>query len=265
MHLSFEPLQLPDSHHHGVAQDQPPSPHHSHWADDEPPSSEFSGHPAGSARAQLIASAPHLNASTGLHQGRDALSSRGTSLSRKESRRAETMSYRALRDAHAKGLPAKYIITTSPEGEILTGKLKWMAAVRAAAARTLDFTIREFKKHTHHWKWALDRITEELDAQFEYTNPLRKDKLETYLGDALTNDRHRWKRHWVETSGGQHETCPDEAFVKLDKYWRSNEARIQSERMRALRSLVGKRSRSSGAPSSENCIDVTPFIMLIPT
>jgi len=86
-----------------------------------------------------------------------------------------------------------------------------------------EHTLLEVGIGSHH---------EEFNAQFEYTNHLHKDKFENYLGDALTNNRHRWKKHWVETSDGQYETCPDEAFAKLHKYWMSNKACIQSKRMR---------------------------------
>lgn len=90
---------------------------------------------------------------------------------------------------------AKYLITTSPEGEILSGKLKWCAAVRTSAFRTLDFTIREYKKHLHHWNWAIERIEREINDQFSYTHPLRRNTIEEYVREHVIKDRHKFKKH----------------------------------------------------------------------
>lgn len=105
----------------------------SHWDEDEPSRSDFSGRPSPPFGGQRNQPPLRLSTSASLQEWSTPRTSRGTNLSRKDSRRTEVMSYRALREAHAKGIQAKYIITTSPEGEILSGKLKWMAAVRAAA------------------------------------------------------------------------------------------------------------------------------------
>lgn len=190
------------------------------------------------------------------------------SLSRKECRQSKAKAYQAIRDAHAQGIKAKYLITTSPDGEILSGKLKWCAAVRTSAFRTLDFKIREYKKHSHHWNWAIERIEKEVDDHFAYTHPLRKGSIQEYVRDHVIKDRHKFKKHWVATNGEQHPDCPDEAFAVLDKYWRTDAAKDESEKMKGVRSAGKKRSRSSSAPASDRHSDVPirtfPCLELMP-
>jgi hypothetical protein len=170
---------------------------------------------------------------------------------RKESRQSESVAYRTLRDAHSKGLSAKFPLPTTPQGNIIGSKTKWHAAVRSAAERTLDYSlIREYSRNHHQWKWVLKTIQKELDEMFTFTYPVRTDYLAKYIQDFLTNDRYRWKQHWLESNGGQHESCPDAAFVILEPYWKSVEGRNEAQKMKEKRSLVGKRSRGvAGFPS----------------
>lgn len=128
----------------------------------------------------------------------------------------ESKGLQAIREAHAKGMKAKYLITTSPDGEILSGKLKWCAAVQTSAFRTLDFLIRKYKKHIHHSNWAIERIEREIDDQFAYTHPLRRNCVEDYVRDHVIKDRHKFKKHWASSNGKQHPDCPEEAFMVLE-------------------------------------------------
>lgn len=175
-------------------------------------------------------------------------------MSRRESRQSDAMAYRVVREAHAKDIPAKYPLQCTPEGELFgPSKTKWHAAIRAAAERTIDYSVREIKKNPKQWKWALQTIQKELDAQFSYTYPVKEGLLASYLSSTTKDDRHQWKKYWLSTNGGQHPSCPNEAFTALDKYWRSNEGRNVSDHMKEKRSLVGKRSRSTGsAPCYDN-------------
>lgn len=70
----------------------------------------------------------------------------------------------------------------------------------------------------------------------------------------LSNDRYKWHKHYVHTSGGQHEDCPDEAFAALRQFWESPEGKAKSETMRGIRSKVGK----DVSFSSEKDIELTP-------
>lgn len=158
------------------------------------------------------------------------------------------MAYRVVRDAHAKGIQAKYPLQCTPDGEPFgPSKTKWHAAIKAAAERTLDFSVREIKRNPKQWRWTLETIQKELDAQFSYTYPVKEGLLANYLSSTTKDDRHAWKKHWLSSNGGQHPSCPNEAFPALDKYWRSNEGRNVSDNMKEKRSLVGKRSRSTGS------------------
>lgn len=169
-------------------------------------------------------------------------------MSRRESRQSEAMAYRVVRDAHAKGIQAKYPIQCTPEGEPFgPSKTKWHAAIRAATERTLDYSVREIKRNPKQWKWALETIEKELDAQFSYNYPVKEGLLANYLASTTKDDHHQWKKHWLATNGGRHPSCPNEAFTTLDKYWRSIEGQNVSENMKEKRSLVGKRSRSTGS------------------
>lgn len=60
---------------------------------------------------------------------------------KKESRQAESVAYCSLRDAHSKGLSAKFPLATTPHGDIIGSKTKWHAVVRSAAERTLDYSM----------------------------------------------------------------------------------------------------------------------------
>jgi hypothetical protein len=76
---------------------------------------------------------------------------------------------------------------------------------------------------------------------------VRPKYLAEYVSDFIANDRYQWKKFWLETTGKQHESCPDKAYAVLDKYWQSKEGRSISEKIKERRSRIGKRSRSLGA------------------
>jgi hypothetical protein len=111
--------------------------------------------------------------------------------------------------------------------------------------------IREYSRNHHQWKWVLKTIQKELDEMFIFTHPVREDYLVEYIQDFLTNDRYRWKQHWLESNGGQHESCPDAALCILEPYWKSMEGRTEAQKMKEKRSLVGKRSRSAAGLAPE--------------
>lgn len=138
----------------------------SRWDDFEDPQSNSFSRPSPPSSAQFNFQIGGMDCRFQDSQAGTPASSKQSSLSRKETRRNKAAAYKAIRDAHAKGIRAKYKITTSPEDEILTGKLKWMAAVRASAIRTVDFSICEFRRHHHQWEWALSIIEKEVDEQF---------------------------------------------------------------------------------------------------
>jgi hypothetical protein len=71
---------------------------------------------------------------------------------RKETRVAEMTAYHAFHDAHAKGLTAKFYLSTSPDGNIIGSKTRWHAVVRSATECTLDYSIiREYSRNAHQW------------------------------------------------------------------------------------------------------------------
>jgi hypothetical protein len=165
----------------------------------------------------------------------------------REAWKNEALAYNEMKVAHANGLPTKYPIPTTPSREIVGQCTKWHSTVRVAANHILDWSIREYKKYPRVWKSALQAIQEELDEQFSFVYPVRPEYLAEYVLDFIANDRYQWKKFWLETAGKQHELCPDKAYAVLDKYWRSEEGRSVSEKMKERDSHVGKRSRSLGA------------------
>jgi hypothetical protein len=102
--------------------------------------------------------------------------------------------------------------------------------LQAAAMHILDWSIREYKKYPRAWKSALQAIQVELDENFSFVYPMRLDYLVEYVLDFITNDRYQWKEIWLEFGGKQYESCPNKAFVVLNKYWRSKEGRSVSEK-----------------------------------
>ncbi|KAG0595406.1 hypothetical protein M758_UG163800 [Ceratodon purpureus] len=70
----------------------------------------------------------------------------------------------------------------------------------------------------------------------------------------LSNDRYKWHKHYVRTLGGQHEDCPDEAFVALRLFRESPEGKAKSETMSKIRSKVGK----DVSLCSERDVEITP-------
>ncbi|KAG0579156.1 hypothetical protein KC19_4G077300 [Ceratodon purpureus] len=70
----------------------------------------------------------------------------------------------------------------------------------------------------------------------------------------LSNDRYKWHKHYVATSGGQHEDCPDEAFATLRQFWESPEGKAKSQTMKGIRAKVGK----DLSFCSEQDLEVTP-------
>ena len=53
------------------------------------------------------------------------------------------------------------------------------------------------------------------------------------------------EKFWTENNYTKHEDCPDEAFTMLDKYWRSDAGKKESELMKEKRARVGATSTSS--------------------
>lgn len=195
--------------------------------------------------------------SGGSHALQRASRSERQQQSRKETLETEALAYEELHDAYAKGVHVRYPLPISPSAEILGQHTKWYATVRAACDRFIDYSICEYRKHSYAWKYLLKNITTELEKQFDATHPVRDGFLASYVSGLITNDRHNWKKHWVKTSGGQHEECPDRAFAVLDKYWSSEEGKNEAERMKHLGSLSGKRQRASSTPPPNPLNQVT--------
>ena len=164
---------------------------------------------------------------------------------RRQSRHQDNIGYGEMRAAHAAGKQARFPIATTPAGDIIGQRTKWHRAVRSIAKRTLDWSIREHKKHPISWKWSLDTIQRELDEMFSFEVPVREDVLTEYVAGFISNDRSKWKKFWVENGHRKHEDCPDEAFAMLDKYWRSDAGKRESEMMKEKRSRVGATSSGS--------------------
>lgn len=104
------------------------------------------------------------------------------------------------------------------------------------------------------WKWSLDTIQRELDEMFSFDVPVRQDVLEEYVAGFISNDRSKWKKFWTENGHQKHEDCPDEVFAMLDKYWRSDAAKKESELMKEKRARVGATS-SASLPYSDDSPD----------
>ncbi|KAG0574306.1 hypothetical protein KC19_VG252700 [Ceratodon purpureus] len=163
----------------------------------------------------------------------------------RQQRQLDHAAYGEMRAAHAHGRQARFPIATTPTGDIIGQQTKWHRVVRAIAKRTLDWSIREHKKHPVSWKWSLSTIQRELDKMFTFEVPVREEVLAKYVAGFISNDRSKWKKWWAENNYTQHEDCPDEAFTMLDKYWRRNVGKRESEAMREKRARVG--STSSGS------------------
>ena len=144
------------------------------------------------------------------------------------------------RIAHAEGRQIRYPILTNPDGDIIGNRGKWQAAVRSIVEVTVDRTIREYRKNPQEWKWLLKTIQRELDLRFSFVYPVKSETLSQYLSMILSNDRYKWHKHYVATSGGQHEDCPDDAFETLSKFWESPEGKAKTETMKGIRSKVGR-------------------------
>ena len=158
---------------------------------------------------------------------------------RRQSQQLDSIGYGEMRAAHAAGRQARFPIATTPSGEILGQRTKWHRAVQAIARRTLDWSIREHKKHPLSWKWSLATIQRELDEMFTFDVPVREDVLTEYVAGFISNDRSKWKKFWTEHNHQKHEDCPDEAFAMLHRYWRSDVGKRESEIMKEKRSRVG--------------------------
>ncbi|KAG0595889.1 hypothetical protein M758_UG207100 [Ceratodon purpureus] len=158
---------------------------------------------------------------------------------RRQHRQFEQVGYGEMRAAHAAGRPGRFPIPTTPSGEIIGQRTKWHRAVLAIAKRTLDWSIREHKKHPVSWKWSLDTFQRELDDMFSFTVPVRVDVLEEYVAGFISNDRIKWKKYWIESTRGKDKDCLDKAFAVLDKYWPSDVGRKESEIMKEKRARVG--------------------------
>lgn len=113
---------------------------------------------------------------------------------RRQTRHLHQIGYTEMRAAHAAGRQGKFPIPTTPSGEIIGQRTKWHRAVRAIAKRTLDWSIREHKKHPVSWKWSLDTIQRELDEMFSFDVPVRQDVLEEYVAGFISNVRSKWKK-----------------------------------------------------------------------
>ena len=144
------------------------------------------------------------------------------------------------RIAHAEGRQIRYPILTNPEGEINRNRGKWQAAVRSIVELAVDRSIREYRKEPWEWKWLLRTIQRGLDLQFSFVYPVKPEVLSPYLSLILSNDRYKWHKHYVLTSGGQHEDCPDEAFEKLRRFWETPEGKAKNKTMSRICSKVGK-------------------------
>ena len=164
---------------------------------------------------------------------------------RRQSRHLDNVGYGEMRAAHAAGRQARFPIATTPSGDIIGQRTKWHRAVRAIAKRTLDWSIREHKKHPVSWKWSLATIQRELDEMFTFEVPVREDVLTEYVAGFISNDRSKWKKYWTEHNFTKHEDCPDEAFAMLDRYWRSDAGKRESEAMKEKRARVGATSSGS--------------------
>ena len=171
---------------------------------------------------------------------------------RRQERQLDHAAYGEMRAAHAHGRQARFPIPTTPTGDIIGQRTKWHRAVRAIAKRTLDWSIREHKKHPVSWKWSLSTIQRELDEMFSFDVPVREDVLAEYVTGFISNDRSKWKKWWTENNHTQHEDCPDEAFTMLDKYWRSDAGKRESEAMKEKRARVGSTSSGSFAYSDDS-------------
>ena len=86
---------------------------------------------------------------------------------------------------------------------------------------------------------------------FSFDVPVREDVLTEYIAGFISNDRSKWKKFWTENNHTKHEDCPDEAFVMLDKYWRSDVGKRESEMMKEKRARVGA-SSSGSLPYSDD-------------
>lgn len=156
---------------------------------------------------------------------------------KRRSRILQNESFALQRIAHAEGRQIRYPILTNPEGEIIGNRGRWQAAVRSIVELTVDRSIREYRKEPAEWKWLLKMIQRELDLRFTF---VKKETLSSYLSQILSNDRYKWHKYYVQTSGGQHEDCPDDAFAALSQFWESPEGKAKSETMKGIRSKFGK-------------------------
>ncbi|KAG0571715.1 hypothetical protein KC19_VG036300 [Ceratodon purpureus] len=161
-------------------------------------------------------------------------------MAKRRARNLQTEAYAMERIAHAEGRQIRYPILTNPEGEIIGNWGKWQAADRSIAEVTVDRKIREYRKEPVAWKWFLKTIQRELDLRFYFVYPVKPEVLSSYLSMILANDRYKWHKYYVKTSGGQHQDCPDDAFAKLREFWESPEGKAKCEVMREIRSKVGK-------------------------
>ena len=175
-------------------------------------------------------------------------------MAKRRARSLQNEAYEMQRLAHAEGRQLRYPILTNPEGEIIGNRGKWQAAVRSIVELTVNRSIREYKKQPSEWKWLLKTIQRELDLRFTFVYPVKPEILSSYLSMILSNDRYKWHKHYVATSGGQHEDCPDEAFAALRQFWESPEGKAKSQTMKGIRAKVGK----DLSFCSEQDLEVTP-------
>ncbi|KAG0597212.1 hypothetical protein M758_UG321000 [Ceratodon purpureus] len=176
----------------------------------------------------------------GQRRPRSPATKKREAMAKRRAQNLQNEAYALQRIAHAEGRQIRYPILTNREGEIIGNRGKWQAAVRSIVELTVDRSIREYRKEPGEWKWLLRTIQRELDLWFSFGYPVKPEILSSYLSQILSNDRYKWHKHYIQTEGGQHEDCSDEAFQALRQFWESPEGKAKSENMSRIRSKVGK-------------------------